>query len=71
MFNFIPLSNYSFDTRADPDCTHDADPDLAGLHPDAGSLLAAVGMPAHAIRELLASQGRTRRGRLKRVKGRL
>ena len=59
MFNSIPTIDDSFDTRPDPDCTRDSDPDLAGLHPDAGSLLAAVGMPAHAIRELLASQGRT------------
>ena len=48
MFNSIPTIDDSFDTRPDPDCTQDA-----------GSLLAAVGMPAHAIRELLASQGQT------------
>ena len=59
MFNSILAIDDSFDTRPDPGRIHDADPDLAGLHPDAGSLLAAVGMPAHAIRELLASQGRT------------
>ena len=59
MFNSIPTIEDSFDTQTEPDHTHDAGPDLAGLHPDAGSLLAAVGMPAHAIRELLASQGRT------------
>ena len=59
MFNSIPTIDDRFDTRPDPDCTHNADPDLAGLHPDAGSLLAAVGMPAHAIRELLAAQDRT------------
>ena len=59
MFNPIPTIDDSFDTRPDPERTHDADPDLAGPHPDAGSLLAAVGMPAHAIREHLASQGRT------------
>ena len=60
MFNPIPTVEDSASiTRPDPDCTPDADPDLAGLHPDAGSLLAAVGMPAHAIRELLASQGHT------------
>ena len=59
MFNSIPTIEDSFSTQPDPDRTPDADPDLAGLHPDAGSLLAAVGMPAHAIRELLASQGRT------------
>ena len=59
MFNSIPTVEDSFDSQSDPDRTRDAGPDLAGLHPDAGSLLAAVGMPAHAIRELLASQGRT------------
>ena len=50
MFNSILAIEDSFDTQPDPDCTPDT---------DAGSLLAAVGMPAHAIRELLASQGRT------------
>ena len=59
MFNSILAIDDSFDTLPDPERTPDADPDLAGLHPDAGSLLAAVGMPAHAIRELLASHGRT------------
>ena len=53
MFNPIPTIDDSFDIRPDPDRTQD----LAGPHPDAGSLLAAVGMPAHAIREHLASQG--------------
>ena len=53
MFNSIHTLDDTFDIQPDPD------PDLAGPHPDAGSLLAAVGMPAHAIRELLASQGRT------------
>ena len=50
MFNPIPTIDDSFDTRPDPDRTQEA---------DAGALLAAVGMPAHAIRELLAAQGRT------------
>ena len=59
MFNSLLAIDDSFDTRPDPEFTDDAGPDLAGLHPDAGALLAAVGMPAHAIRELLASQGRT------------
>ena len=59
MFNSIPTVENSFDIQPDTDCTPDSGPDLAGLHPDAGSLLAAVGMPAHAIRELLASQDRT------------
>ena len=68
MFNSIPLS--TIPSIPGPIPTAPRTPDLAGLHPDAGSLLAAVGMPAHAIRELLASQGH-RRGRLKRVKGRL
>ena len=59
MFNSIPTIDDSFDSPPDPERTPDSGPDLAGLHPDAGSLLAAVGMPAHAIRELLASQGNT------------
>ena len=57
MFNPILATEDSFDIQPDPERTCDAGPDLAGPHPDAGSLLAAVGMPAHAIRELLASQG--------------
>ena len=59
MFSSIPTIDDSFGTPPDPDRTPDTGPDLAGLHPDAGALLAAVGMPAHAIRELLTSQGRT------------
>ena len=57
MFNSIPTIDECFDSRPDPDRTPDTDPSLAGPHPDAGSLLAAAGMPAHAIRELLTSQG--------------
>ena len=34
----------------------DADPGFAAPLPDAGALLAAVGMPAHAIREVLGSR---------------
>ena len=59
MFNSIPTVEDSFDIQPDPERTHDAEPGLADPHPDAGSLLATVGMPAHAIRELLASQGNT------------
>ena len=56
MFNSILAIDDSLDTLPDPERTHDADPDLAGPPPDASALLAAVGMPAHAIRELLAAQ---------------
>ena len=59
MFNSILAIEDSFGTQPDPDRTDDAGPDFAGPHPDPGALLAAVGMPAHAIRELLASQGQT------------
>ena len=34
-------------------------PDFAAPLPDAGALLAAVGMPAHAIREVLGSRTHT------------
>ena len=39
-----------------PGSTGDADPGFAAPLPDAGALLAAVGLPAHAIREVLASR---------------
>ena len=56
MFNSIPTIEESFDTQPDPDPTRDTDPGFAAPLPDAGALLAAVGMPAHAIREFLASR---------------
>ena len=59
MFDRINSSTDSNDTLFNPGNTNDADPGLAAPLPDAGALLAAVGMPAHAIREVLASQDRS------------
>ena len=53
MFDRIHSSTESNDTLFNPGSTGDADPDFAAPLPDAGALLAAVGMPAHAIREVL------------------
>ena len=58
MFNAIPAID-TFTTQSDSDSTRDADPGFAAPLPDAGALLAAAGMPAHAIREVLASQDRS------------
>ena len=38
------------------DTLFDADPGSAAPLPDAGALLAAAGLPAHAIREVLGSR---------------
>ena len=54
MFDRIHSSTDSNDTLFNPGSTRDAD--FAEPLPDAGALLAAVGMPAHAIREVLASR---------------
>ena len=59
MFDSRHSSTESNDTLFNPDSPGDADPGFAAPLPDAGALLAAVGMPAHAIREVLASQDRT------------
>ena len=59
MFDRIHSSTDSNDTLFNPGSTRDADPGFAAPLPDAGALLAAVGMPAHAIREVLASQDRS------------
>ena len=59
MFDRIHSSTDSNDTLFNPGNTNDADPGFAAPLPDAGALLAAVGMPAHAIREVLASQDRS------------
>ena len=59
MFDRINSSTDSNDTLFNPGNTSDADPGFAAPLPDAGALLAAVGMPAHAIREVLASQDRS------------
>ncbi len=56
MFDRIHSSTESNDTLFNPGSTRDADPGFAAPLPDAGALLAAVGMPAHAIREVLASR---------------
>ena len=56
MFERIHSSTESNDTLFNPEGTRDADPGFAAPLPDAGALLAAVGMPAHAIREVLASR---------------
>ena len=55
MFDRIHSSTESYDTRFNPGHRH-ADPGFAAPLPDAGALLAAVGMPAHAIREVLGSR---------------
>ena len=48
MFDHIHSSTESNDTLFNPG--------FAAPLPDAGALLAAVGLPAHAIREVLASR---------------
>ena len=59
MFDSRHTSPESNDTRFNPDSPGDADPDFAAPLPDAGALLAAVGLPAHAIREVLGSRTHT------------
>ena len=56
MFNSILTIANSFDTQPDPDSIEDTDPRFTAPLPDIGELLAAVGVPAHAIREVLASR---------------
>ena len=56
MFDRIHSSTESNDTLFNPGSTGDADPDFAAPLPDAGALLAAAGVPAHAIREVLGSR---------------
>ena len=56
MFDRIHTSTEPADTLFNLGSTGDADPDFAAPLPDAGALLAAVGMPAHAIREVLGSR---------------
>ena len=46
------VQRHPFQSRS----TSDADPGFAAPLPDAGALLAAVGLPAHAIREVLGSR---------------
>ena len=68
MFDSRPASTESNDTLFDPGSTGDADPGFAAPLPDAGALLAAVGLPAQAIREVLGSRT-YRSGRLNRERG--
>ena len=56
MFDRIHSSTESNDTLFNPGSTGDADPDFAAPLPNAGALLAAAGVPAHAIREVLGSR---------------
>ncbi len=68
MFDRIHSSTESNDTHFNPGSTGDADPGFTAPLPDAGALLAAVGMPAHAIREVLGFPDICRGGRLNRGK---
>ena len=56
MFNSILTIANSFDTQPDPGSIEDTDPHFTAPMPDSGELLAAAGVPAHAIREVLASR---------------
>ena len=56
MFDRIHSSTESNDTLFNPDSTGDADPGFAEPFPHAGELLAAAGLPAYAIREVLGSR---------------
>ena len=56
MFDSRPASTVPNDTLFNPGSTGDADPGFAAPLPDTGALLAEVGMPVHAIREVLASR---------------
>ena len=56
MFDSRHTPTESKDTLFNPDSTTDADPGFAAPLPDAGALLAAAGLPAHAIREVLGSR---------------
>ena len=53
---FDPIHSPTESTLLNPGNTDDADPGLAAPLPDAGSLLSAAGLPAHAIREVLGSR---------------
>ena len=56
MFNSILTIANSFDTQPDPGSMEDTDPRFTAPLPDTAELLAAAGVPAHAIREVLASR---------------
>ena len=59
MFDSIHSPTESNDTLFDAGGTGDADPGFAVAPPDAGALLSAAGLPAHAIREVLGSRAYT------------
>ncbi len=59
MFDSIHSPTESNDTLFDAGSTGDADPGFAAPLPDAGALLSAAGLPAHAIREVLGSRAYT------------
>ena len=59
MFDSRHSSTESNDTRFNPGSTGDSEPDYAAPLPDAGALLSAAGLPAHAIREVLGSRAYT------------
>ena len=56
MFDPIHGPTQTDDTPFNPDGAKEADPGFAATLPDAGALLAAAGLPAHAIREVLGSR---------------
>ena len=56
MFNSILTIANSFDTQPDPGRIEDTAPPFIAPLPDTAELLAAAGLPAHAIRELLVSR---------------
>ena len=56
MFNSVLTIGNSFDIQPNPDSVEDTDPRFTASVPDTGELLAAVGVPTHAIREVLASR---------------
>ena len=69
MFDSRPASTESNDTLFNPGSTSDADPGFAAPLPDAGALLAAVGLPAHCDPRSSRLPNLHRRGRLNRGRG--
>ena len=59
MFDFIHTSDDAHNTPFNSNSTHGAEPGYSAPPPDTGALLAAVGLPAHAIREVLGSRTHT------------
>ena len=59
MFDSRHTSTESNGTLFNPGSTSDADPGFAAPLLDASTLLAAVGIPGHAIREVLGSRTHT------------